>query len=96
MVGAAGGRRAELATPAFSAVKDSKDPRRPRRECLKTLVSGHAGVVHVISMDDLLFVALLIGFFGLSVVFVHACERILGVDEPEVVEIPESDAQVAA
>ena len=47
-------------------------------------------------MADLLFLALLIGFFALSVVFVCACERILGIDEPEVLELPESDAQVAA
>ena len=47
-------------------------------------------------MADLLFVALLIGFFELSVVFVRACERILGVDEPEVLELPETDAEAAA
>ncbi|HEX4822094.1 MAG TPA: hypothetical protein VFV00_17950 [Acidimicrobiales bacterium] len=47
-------------------------------------------------MADVLFVALLIGFFALSVVFVRACERILGVDEPDVLEVTESNETVAA
>jgi hypothetical protein len=47
-------------------------------------------------MADLLFVALLIGFFALSVVFVRACERILGADELEVLEMTDSDEAVAA
>jgi hypothetical protein len=47
-------------------------------------------------MADVVFIALLIGFFALSVVFVRACERILRVDEPNVVEMTELDDKVAA
>jgi hypothetical protein len=50
----------------------------------------------MVSMADLLFVALLIGFFVLSVAFVRACERILGDDEPDVLELSESDEAVPA
>lgn len=50
----------------------------------------------MVPMADLLFVALLVGFFALCVVFVRTCERILGVDEPEVVDMTESDEAVAA
>jgi hypothetical protein len=31
---------------------------------------------------DLLFVAILLAFFALMVVFVHVCERVVGKDEP--------------
>ena len=31
-------------------------------------------------MADVLFVALLVAFFAIAVVFVHACERIIGPD----------------
>ena len=31
-------------------------------------------------MADVLFLAILVAFFALTVVFVHACERIIGPD----------------
>ena len=50
-------------------------------------------------MPDVLFVAVLVAFFGLAVVFVRACERIIGPDleseasateaiEPETADAP--------
>ena len=48
-------------------------------------------------MADLLFIALLIGFFALSVLFVRACEKILGDDDGTVVEpSADDDVRVAA
>jgi len=47
---------------------------------------------------DVLFLAVLVAFFALAVVFVHACERIIGPDlEGEVpVEEPSEPGQAAA
>ncbi len=41
-------------------------------------------------MADLLFIAILVAFFALAVVFVRACERILGGVEDEVVEVTDT------
>jgi hypothetical protein len=47
---------------------------------------------------DVLFLALLVAFFGLAVVFVHACERIIGPDlEAEVsADEPSESGRAAA
>jgi hypothetical protein len=47
---------------------------------------------------DVLFLAVLVAFFALAVVFVHACERIIGPDlEAEVpAEEPSEPGQAAA
>lgn len=34
-------------------------------------------------MEDVLFVAILVAFFALMVLFVRGCERIVGREEPE-------------
>lgn len=50
-------------------------------------------------MGDLVYIGILIGFFGLAVQLVRGCERIVGPDEnaasPAKVE-PEPDAELAA
>jgi len=49
-------------------------------------------------MADLLFILIVVGFFGLMVLLVKACDRIIGPDEPY--ESPEpsdaSDSEPAA
>ena len=50
-------------------------------------------------MPDVLFVAVLVAFFGVAVVFVHACERIIGPDleaEASTSESAQDQGQVAA
>ena len=51
-------------------------------------------------MQDVIFVALLTAFFGLAVVFVKACELIIGPDveaaRAESGQAPTTDEQVAA
>ncbi|MDP9073869.1 MAG: hypothetical protein M3N98_06760 [Actinomycetota bacterium] len=32
-------------------------------------------------MSDLLFVAIIVGFFGLAALFIRGCDRIIGADE---------------
>lgn len=41
-------------------------------------------------MADLLFVLLIVGFFGLAVLLVAACDRIIGPD-PELVAPPDAE-----
>ncbi len=41
-------------------------------------------------MADLLFIVIIVGFFGLAVLLVTACDRIIGPD-PELVEPPDAD-----
>ena len=45
-------------------------------------------------MADLLFILIVVGFFGLMVLLVKACDRIIGPDEPY--ESPETTAEPAA
>jgi hypothetical protein len=51
-------------------------------------------------MQDVIFVAMLVAFFALAVVFVKACERIIGPDleaaRSEVASSDTDDATVAA
>ena len=49
-------------------------------------------------MADVLFLAILVAFFALAVVFVHACERIIGPDlqAEAVVDDPASSEPAAA
>jgi len=53
-------------------------------------------------MADLLFIGMMIAFFGLAVLLVRACDRIIGVDESVVVgtveytDDPERPEEVAA
>jgi hypothetical protein len=41
-------------------------------------------------MADLLFIALILGFFGVAVLLVAACDRIIGPD-PDLVAPPDAD-----
>jgi hypothetical protein len=45
---------------------------------------------------DVLFVTILVAFFALAVVFVHACERIIGPDLEAGASIEEPDSRQAA
>jgi hypothetical protein len=45
-------------------------------------------------MADLLFIGLMIGFFGLAVLLVKACDRIIGVDEDVIVSVPEDNDEL--
>jgi hypothetical protein len=45
-------------------------------------------------MADLLFILIVVGFFGLMVLLVKACDRIIGPDEPY--DAPERTAEPAA
>jgi hypothetical protein len=49
-------------------------------------------------VQDVIFVAILCAFFALSLVFVKACERIIGpdVEASRIEEAQSSDSQVAA
>ena len=50
-------------------------------------------------MEDLIFIALLVAFFALALLFVRACERIIGPDVEATrvdAESQPSDSQVAA
>ncbi len=42
-------------------------------------------------MRDLIFVALIVAFFALSVVFVRLCERIVGAGEVVVADVSTTD-----
>jgi hypothetical protein len=51
------------------------------------------------SVEDLIFIAILVAFFALALAFIKACERIIGPDvEATRIEqdAPSSDSQVAA
>ena len=43
-------------------------------------------------MADLLFIAMMVAFFGLAVVLIRVCDRIIGADEDVVVGSVEYDA----
>jgi hypothetical protein len=45
---------------------------------------------------DVLFLAILVAFFALAVVFVHACERIIGPDLEAEASVEEPESQAAA
>ncbi len=47
-------------------------------------------------MADVLFVAILVAFFALAVVFVHVCERIIGPDLETDASIEDTGSQQAA
>lgn len=51
-------------------------------------------------MADLMFVAIMIALLGVSVLFIHACDRIIGVDDDVVIgamtEDPERAGSLAA
>lgn len=47
-------------------------------------------------MGDLLFLAVLVGFFALAAGFVRACDRILATDASEPVQSVEPDERLAA
>jgi hypothetical protein len=47
-------------------------------------------------MTDVIFLAVLIAFFALAVVFVKACERIIGPDLESQLSVDETDADRAA
>ena len=48
-------------------------------------------------MTDILFLAILAAFFGIAVLFVHGCERIIGPDVESEGAVDASDSeQVAA
>ncbi len=47
-------------------------------------------------MADILFLAILVAFFALAVVFVHACERIIGPDLEAETAVEEPESQAAA
>lgn len=47
-------------------------------------------------MADVLFLAILVAFFSLAVVFVHACERIIGPDLEAEVPVEATDSESAA
>jgi len=47
-------------------------------------------------MADLLFIAAMFGFFGLCVLLVRVCDRIIGVDDEVVVGLPPADDEVRA
>jgi hypothetical protein len=46
-------------------------------------------------MGDLIFVAVVVAFFGLAVAYVRGCERIIGRD-PGVEAVPDTDTEDAS
>ena len=42
-------------------------------------------------MADLLFVAIMVALLGVSVVFIHACDRIIGADDDVVIGVRSDD-----
>jgi hypothetical protein len=47
-------------------------------------------------MGDVLFIAIMFAFFGLCVVVVHVCDRMIGSGEVDVVEADDETERVAA
>ena len=47
-------------------------------------------------MTDVVFVAVLIAFFGIAVAFVRACEHIVGPDRESAARVQETDSDRAA
>jgi len=47
-------------------------------------------------LADVLFLAILVAFFAVAVVFVHACERIIGPDLEAEAPIEDTGSQQAA
>jgi hypothetical protein len=45
-------------------------------------------------MADLLFIAMMIAFFGLAVLLVRACDWIIGVDDEAIVGSPDDATEV--
>jgi hypothetical protein len=45
------------------------------------------------AMADLLFIALMVVFFGLAVLLIKACDRIIGADEEVVVRAADDDVE---
>jgi hypothetical protein len=43
-------------------------------------------------MADLLFIAMMVAFFGLAVVLIRICDRIIGTDEGVVIADADTDA----
>ncbi len=66
-----------------------------RKEGVKALTPGRRGVDHR-PMVDLLLLLVLAAFFGLSLAFVRACERIIGPDVAETPAEPSADGERAA
>ena len=77
------------------ASRAREDRKVPRKKGVKTRDGGRGGVrtpwsVHISGprraeerhsiVRDVLFLAIIVAFFAIAVVFVHACERIIGPD----------------
>jgi len=47
-------------------------------------------------MADVLFVAIMLALFGASVLFIRACDRIIGADDDVVIDADEYDDEAVA